>query len=150
MENENQSQFDSFELHLNQTALDYLRESAKWSMFLAILGFIGVGFLALMAIFMTSVMSVMPETPGPFGAISGFISIFYLVIAVIYLFPIYYLYRYANNTKKAIFTKNSELLTDAFGALKSHHKFLGIAAIIIISLYILAAIVMVIGFNAMR
>lgn len=150
MENENQSQFDSFELHLNQTALDYLRESAKWSMFLAILGFVGVGFLALMAIIMTSVMSAMPDTPGPFGAVKGIISIFYLVIALIYLFPVYYLYRYASNAKKAIYSKDSALLTDAFGALKSHHKFLGIAAIIIISLYILAAIVMVIGFSAMR
>ena len=89
MENENQSQFDSFELHLNQTALDYLRESAKWSMFLAILGFVGVGFLALMAIIMTSVMSAMPDTPGPFGAVKGIISIFYLVIALVYLFPVY-------------------------------------------------------------
>lgn len=150
MENENQSQFDSFELHLNQTALDYLRESAKWSMFLAILGFVGVGFLALMAIIMTSVMSAMPDTPGPFGAVKGIISVFYLVIALIYLFPVYYLYRYASNAKKAIYAKDSALLTDAFGALKSHHKFLGIAAIIIISLYILAAIVMVIGFSAMR
>jgi hypothetical protein len=150
MENENQSSFDSFELHLNHTALDYLRESAKWSMFLAILGFVGVGFLALMAIIMTSVMSAMPETPGPFGAIKGIVSIFYIVIAIIYLIPIYYLYRYASNTKKAIFSKDSALLTEAFGALKSHHKFLGIAAIIIISLYILAAIVMVIGFSAMR
>lgn len=150
MENENQSQFDSFELHLNQTALDYLRESAKWSMFLAILGFVGVGFLALMAIIMTSVMSAMPDTPGPFGAVKGIISIFYLVIALVYLFPVYYLYRYASNAKKAIYAKDSALLTDAFGALKSHHKFLGIAAIIIISIYILAAIVMVIGFSAMR
>ncbi|GAA4029111.1 DUF5362 family protein [Flavobacterium cheonhonense] len=150
MENENQSQFDSFELHLNQTALDYLRESAKWSMFLAILGFVGVGFLALMAIIMTSVMSAMPDTPGPFGAVKGIISIFYLVIALVYLFPVYYLYRYASNAKKATYAKDSALLTDAFGALKSHHKFLGIAAIIIISLYILAAIVMVIGFSAMR
>ena len=150
MENENQSQFDSFELHLNQTALDYLRESAKWSMFLAILGFVGVGFLALMAIIMTSVMSAMPDTTGPFGAVKGIISIFYLVIALVYLFPVYYLYRYASNAKKAIYAKDSALLTDAFGALKSHHKFLGIAAIIIISLYILAAIVMVIGFSAMR
>ena len=75
MENENQSQFDSFELHLNQTALDYLRESAKWSMFLAILGFVGIGFLALMAIIMTSVMSALPESSGPLGAVKGVVSL---------------------------------------------------------------------------
>jgi hypothetical protein len=150
MENENQSQFDSFELHLNQTALEYLRESAKWSMFLAILGFVGVGFLALMAIIMTSVMSALPDTSGPLGAVKGIVSIVYLVIALIYLFPVYYLYRYASNAKKAIYSKDSGLLTDAFGALKSHHKFLGIAAIIIISLYILMAIIMVIGISVFR
>jgi hypothetical protein len=119
-------------------------------MFLAILGFVGVGFMALMAIFMTSVMSMIPETPGPFGAIKGFLSIFYLVIAVLYLFPVYYLFKYADNTKKALNSENSDLLTSAFGYLKSHHKFLGIAAIVIISLYILAAIVMVVAFSAMK
>jgi uncharacterized membrane protein len=144
MENENSG------MQLQTAALDYLRESAKWSMFLAILGFIGIGFLALAAIIMTSVMSMMPETPGPFGAIKGFISIIYLVFAVIYLFPIYYLYKYADSTKKALNSGNSELLTNAFCNLKSHHKFLGIASIIIIALYIIAAIVMVIGFSAMR
>jgi hypothetical protein len=40
------------------------------------------------------------------------------------------------------------LLTKAFSNLKSHHKFLGIASIIIIALYIIGAIVMVIGYSA--
>jgi hypothetical protein len=139
-----------FGLHLQTAAQDYLRESAKWSMFLSILGFIGIGFMALMAILMTSAMSMMPDVPGPFGAIKGFISIMYLVFAILYLFPIYYLYKYADNTKKAINSQNPELLTNAFSNLKSHHKFLGISAIVVISLYILAAVVMVIGFSAMR
>lgn len=140
----------NFGLQLQTAAQDYLRESAKWSMFLSILGFIGIGFMALMAILMTSAMSMMPDVPGPFGAIKGIISIMYLVFAILYLFPIYYLYKYADNTKKAINSQNPELLTNAFSNLKSHHKFLGISAIVIISLYILAAVVMVIGFSAMR
>ncbi|MBF6640893.1 hypothetical protein IVB69_05335 [Flavobacterium sp. J49] len=140
----------NFGLQLQTAAQDYLRESAKWSMFLAILGFIGIGFMALMAILMTSAMSMMPEMPGPFGAIKGFISILYLVLAILYLFPIYYLYKYADSTKKALNSQNTELLTTAFSNLKSHHKFLGISAIVVISLYILAAVVVVIGFSAMR
>lgn len=139
----------NFGLQLQTAAQDYLRESAKWSMFLSILGFIGIGFMALMAILMTSAMSMMPEMPGPFGAIKGFISIMYLVFAILYLFPIYYLYKYADSTKKALNSQNPELLTNAFSNLKSHHKFLGISAIVVISLYILAAVVMVIGFSAM-
>ncbi|MEM0543257.1 DUF5362 family protein [Flavobacterium sp. j3] len=134
---------------LEDAAKDYLRESAKWSMFLAILGFIGIGFLALLAIIMTGAASMMPETPGPFGKMRGLISLIYLVFAILYLFPIYYLFKYADNTKKAINSGNTALLTSAFSNLKSHHKFLGIASIIIIALYILAAIVMVIGFTAM-
>jgi hypothetical protein len=89
-----------------------------------------------------------PETPSPFGAIKGFVSIIYLVFAIIYLFPIYYLYKYADSTKKALNSGNTQLLTKAFSNLKSHHKFLGIASIIIIALYIIGAIVMVIGYSA--
>lgn len=144
MENQNNG------LQLQEEAFEYLRESAKWSMFLAILGFVGIGFLAIAALLMTSLMSFMPETPGPFGAIKGFISILYLVMAIVYLFPIYYLYKYATDTKAALQNYNSETLTNAFKNLKSHHKFLGIASIIIIALYIVLAIVAVIAFAAFR
>lgn len=141
---ENQSQFESFELQLNQTAIQYLKESAKWSLFLAILGFIGIGFMLLAAIAMGSIMSSGLGAATPMAGMGGMLSGLYVVMALLYFFPVYYLYKYAADMKTALNTRNNELLTSALGYLKSHHKFLGISIIVIISLYILA----IIGFVA--
>ena len=133
-------------LELNQQAVDALRSSAKWSMFLAIIGFVGIGFMILAAIAMTSVMSMFPSSPmSPIGNLKGFISGIYIVMALIYFFPVYYLYKYASDMKNALLSSSSDMVGVALGYLKSHHKYLGISIIVIISLYI----IFIIGIIAM-
>lgn len=146
MENQNN-------LELNAQAQAALKESAKWSMFLAILGFVGIGFMIIAAIFMGSVMAIMPDDPystsgafGSFGAMKGFISIIYIVVAAIYFMPVFYLYKYASGMKTALATSNSDLVSNSFVQLKSHHKFLGISMIVLISLYIIIIIGLVVTF----
>ena len=136
MENENNG------MRLNFMALQFLRESAKWSKLLAIIGFIGIGFMVLAALFVGSIMSLIPVMNHSAGAGMpfGIISVVYLLLAGVYFFPVYYLYKYANDTKIAIETQNEELLTSGLGYLKSHHKFLGIMTIVVMSLYALMLI----------
>ena len=152
MENQNN------EMKLNESAIAFLRESAKWSMFLAIIGFVGIAIMVIAGIFMGTIMSSIPAMGGgmnngmsssPFTMMPGLMAGFYIVIAILYFFPIYYLFKYAQNTKMSLQSSNSDLLADALGYLKSHHKFLGIMMIIIISLYILIAIIGVVAFASM-
>jgi Na+/H+ antiporter NhaB len=137
MENQNN-------LQLNEQAVSALRESAKWSYFLSILGFIGVGFMVIAAFFVGSIMSMAPNNPygegGPFAMMKGFLSVFYIIIAVLYFFPILYLYRYASGMKQGLSMSDSETVSNALVNLKSHHKFLGITAIVVLSLYFLVFI----------
>lgn len=140
---ETRSAFDSFESTLSEIAISYIKESAKWSRFLGILGFIGVGLLVLLAIFMAAMMSnvnsgFMPFPPAMF-------SLIYLVMAALYFMPVYYLYNYGVKMNKALNERNQNLLNEGFGNLKSHHKFLGISAIVVLSLYALIIIFGVIG-----
>lgn len=137
-------------LELNDLAVAALRESAKWCLFLSIVGFIFIGLMVVAGAFMSVAMSAMPADPYggamgpmgavPFNAIKSYIGIFYIVLAVLYFFPVYYLYKYADGSKKALESGNEEVLSNALVNLKSHHKFLGIMTIIMISLYILAFI----------
>ena len=106
-------------------------------MFLAIMGFIGIGFMVVAALVMGTFMSSLM----PYG---GFLSGIYILMAILYFFPIYYLYKYATNIKTSLSENDEEGLATALGYLKSHHKFLGISIIVIISLYIL----LIIGFIA--
>jgi hypothetical protein len=133
---ENEKQTENYENQLTTAAVGFLQESAKWSKFMAIIGFIGIGLMVLVSLFMAigfSAMgaSTMPELPFPMSVF----SILYVLFAAIYFFPVYYLYQYATKTSAALHSKNKQLLTDGLENLKSHHKFLGIFTLIIISLY---------------
>lgn len=140
-------------LDLNDLAIGALRESAKWCMFLAIIGFIFIGLMVVAGAFMAVAMSAIPNDPygggmgmaemGIFSAIKGYLGLSYIVLAVIYFFPVYYLFNYATKTRRAIDSGDSDLLSTALVNLKSHHKFLGIFTIIMIVVYILAIIGMI-------
>lgn len=131
-------------LELNELAVNSLQTSAKWSSFLAIIGFIGLGFMLLAALLVGSVFSAMPQEMGlevnPMGGVLKYLPLFYILIAVIYFFPVYYLYKYASEMKRALNLRNSESVAEALSYLKSHHKFLGIMTIVVISLYIIGMI----------
>ncbi|SEO47813.1 hypothetical protein SAMN05444671_3550 [Flavobacterium sp. CF108] len=136
---EETSVFEKFEMQLDSTAKDFLREATKWAYFLAIMGFIGIAFLVIIAIFAGAIFSTMASTVpgmgiygGSFGAIISFV---YLLLAAIYFFPVYYLFKFGSNGKRAFKENDSEALTASFGYLKSHYKFVGIFTIILLSLY---------------
>lgn len=48
---EENSVFEKFELQLDQSAKDFLKETAKWAYFLSIVGFVGIGLIMLIAVF---------------------------------------------------------------------------------------------------
>ena len=125
-------------LELNEQAIDALRTSAKWSMFLAIMGFIGIGLMIIAALVMASVMSAIPSSPmNPLGNLKGYLTGVYLFMALLYFPPVYYLFKYATDMKTALLNSSSDMVGVALGYLKSHHKYLGISIIVVMSLYIL-------------
>ncbi|KDN56494.1 DUF5362 family protein [Flavobacterium seoulense] len=131
--------FEDFDLRLTEESKSFLKETAKWAYFLSIVGFVGVGILVLFALFFGTIFSKLSSfggnsTPMPMMA-GGFITVLYLVIAVIYFFPVYYLFQFSSKLKIAFNNIDNEQLTASFENLKSHYKFMGICAIVMISLY---------------
>lgn len=141
-------------LELNNQAKEALRLSAKWSMFLAILGFIGVGFMALAGLifsFSGVMTSTFSSTLNPAFGFYKYFGLFYILFAVLYYFPIYYFYKYAKQSKEALLYNDSKLLAEGLTNLMKHHKYLGIMALVIISIYILVFIFGIVAFAfAMR
>jgi hypothetical protein len=134
--NDQASSFDSFELQLTSLAKEFLAETAKWAKFLSIVGFVIIGFIVLGGFFMFAAGSAFESMGAGFGAGFGAIAgIFYLLIALLYFFPVLYLYKFANNAKSALRDNNSENLTVAFENLKSHYKFVGILTLIMVCIY---------------
>ena len=143
------SEFDEFELQLNESARGFLKETAKWAYFLSILGYIGIGFIVLAAVFAGALFAFLGNLSremNNFGAMGGsFISAFYLMIAVFYFFPVYFLNKFASNAKLALKDNDAKSLAASFEYLKSHYKFIGIMALIILCLYALIMVFVVIS-----
>jgi len=133
------------QLILNSNAKAFLKEIAKWAFFLSIIGFIGIGFLVILAIFSSVIFSEIPQAKlVPFDL--GFaMTILFLLFAILYFFPVYYLMQFSNKMKKALATKNDETLAESLQVLKSHYKFIGVFTIISMSLYVMLIVVSIIS-----
>jgi len=136
---------ESQDLVLNKESLGYLTIIRKWAMFFAILGFIGIGFMAIAALFI--------GIASTFGAAFGgmheswilvVITFVYIILAGLYLMAVLYLLRFSTKMKSAIETSDQINLVVALKNLKSHFKYVGIMTIAIMGLYILMIFVFLI------
>lgn len=144
---------ENLEMKLNESAKDFLKETAKWAYFLSVLGYVGIGFIVLAGLFagtLFSAMGKMNPAMSSMGSSFGIVmTVIYLLIGAIYFFPVYYLNKFASNAKMACATNDSDKLTISFQYLKSHYKFIGIKTLVVFSLYLLMIIGAIIGGVAM-
>ncbi|GAA5038742.1 hypothetical protein GCM10011506_36960 [Marivirga lumbricoides] len=137
------------QLSVSDVALVYLKETSKWTKFLAIMGFIVAALTVVFGFFSSSIMPLIYQQqfevgmmPSAFSFVFAFI---YITIGVLYFFPSLYLYKFSEKSKGAIQRQDSEALTEAFKNQKSLYKFWGIFTIIILGLYALMFIFGVLG-----
>ena len=136
-------------LEVTHQIKDFLLETAKWAKLLAIVGFVSLGLMVLMGLFMGTIMgslaAMSPESAAMSGMTGGLGLIFYILIAILYFFPIKYLYDFSTKVKKAIQITDQNLFTEAMMKLKSHYKFIGILMLIMIILYVGIFVMALIG-----
>src|SRR5690606_31016392 len=94
------------------------------------------------ALFMGAFISEMMGNRMGGGA---FLTVFYILMAVLYFFPIYYLFQFSAKMKAALAQRNSVLLEQAFENMKSHYKFMGILMIVLLGFYAIALVFMGLG-----
>ncbi|MCL6523699.1 MAG: hypothetical protein K6T34_03460 [Thermoflavifilum sp.] len=134
------------EISLDESALMLLKGAASWAKFLAIVGFVFIGIMLISMLSASYLFNRFMLMPG----LSGFYVLIYLIIAIIYFFPMWFLFRFAVKTQRAIDMHQSQELTLAFTYLKSFYQYLGILTIITIALYVIMMIGMIIGFQMMN
>lgn len=123
-------------MNLSLQTLDILKETAKWTKFLAIVGYISVGFIVLAAFALIGMGSMLDS--GYLGALQGgFVGVIYLLMALLYFFPVHYLFQFSSRMKKALDQGDEVTLGAGFDYLKKHYKFIGVLTIIMLSCYAL-------------
>ncbi|MBC8054574.1 MAG: hypothetical protein H7Y13_16060 [Sphingobacteriaceae bacterium] len=117
--------------------IQHLRSTRKWTKFLSLLGFIFIGFAVIiigivsMQFFngSSSILAILPMT----------------IIALIYFFPIYFLWQFSTQSKSAIEYKDTESLRKAMMYLNRHYTFMGVLVLVMIVCYLIAGIAMVVS-----
>lgn len=140
---ENQESLNNTEnkLTFNNEMLNSLQEVARWGNFLAIVGYVGLSLMILAALFMFAAGGF-SNNLFPGGNFPGFIAGFlYIVIAVLYFFPVNYLYKASDQIKKAIAHTNEAEMTAGFANLNSLFRFMGIMTIVILAIYALVIVI---------
>jgi len=128
-------------IEIEGESLNHLNTTRKWTMFLAIMGFIFLGIMMLVGIIAGVFLSAFDtglESTGISGMLMG---LFIILMGVVYFFPILYLFRFSKHTAKAISTLDKEELYKAIKNLKSYFVYIGILIIIVLAVYAVALVV---------
>jgi hypothetical protein len=140
-----------FDLSIDHESSLYLTETARWAKFLAIVGFVTCGLLAVASFFIGSLLarSALPtygsEGAGAIAGAGGLITAVYLAIAVLYFFPCLFLYQFSVRLKAALRDNDQVMLNQSLKSQKSLFKYVGILTIIAISFYALVFIIAMIS-----
>jgi hypothetical protein len=144
MENYN-TETKAYYLEINDNIKRYLSNSAQWGKFIAIVGFVGVGIMAVLSVVMIVFGGAFAKLQGVpvSGLIYRFGGIFYLAFTVLYYFPTSFLYKYSIRIKNAVTNDDQLMLDSGFRNLNNLFRFIGIMTIIMLSfvaLYLLIVI----------
>lgn len=131
---------ESKKIEIEQETINDLDSTRKWTMFLAIMGFIGIGIILSIGLFAGVFLSIFKTGDTPIGITEGLVFIPVLIVAVIYFFPVLFLFRFSKHTTFAVKNLDKQALSKAIKNLKSYYIFLGILVIILITAYVFAFI----------
>ena len=134
-------------LFITEDIRSYLYDMGKWTKFLAIIGFIFTALIALFAFGSAAFVSLLATySPGnPLAAMgSGFLSVYFLVIALLYFYPSWLMFKHSNAIKKAVLYGDQESLSVAMLNLKSFFKFWGVLMIVLISFYFMVIVMAIV------
>src|SRR5256885_16811682 len=114
-ENPDQNKDSSlFGLVIDPNSRIHLTETAKWTRFLAIAGFIFIGLMILYGVMMSFVFNNLmdkyqPAFPQTYPANMGIVLVLYMVIfGLIYFFPCLFTLRFSNYMRRALYSNDQE------------------------------------------
>jgi hypothetical protein len=119
------------ELNVDYDAGNILRETARWTKFISIVGIIGVALLLLCLLFAGTMITTLSSRmlPGFEGYTGILISAVIIVVAILGLM-VSLLYRFSTNIKKGIDTQDQELFNKGLSSLKIYFIISGVFAVL--------------------
>ena len=127
---------DPPKIEIGQETLNNLSTTRRWRMFIAVSGFIILGLIIALGLITGTFLSTFNNSDTTPGIPDLLLLAIVLAAAVIYFFPVFFLFRFSKHASNAVADLNSEELLKAFKYLKRYFVYLGILLIIVIACYI--------------
>lgn len=121
-----------FNLQIDEDGQSYLLELAKWSRFLGILGYIGLGLLVIFS------LSFAYAFADNLTGLQGYwIAVFYVLFASIYVYPVYAIYKSGKLIKEGLYLHDQLIFNEGLKYIKNSFRYIGILTIVIMGIYAL-------------
>lgn len=143
-----------FSLTIDPQAKSHLLETAKWARFLAIVGFVFLAFAVLLGVYSTVTVNRFEEdyremgglgSEGVLSSAGTGVAVMYIIMAVIWFFPLLFTLRFAKQLSHALQGNNQELLSASFQNLKVCYRYLGIITVIFLVMIALSLLFGIMG-----
>lgn len=120
-----------------------LLSMSKWVKFLAILGFIAIGFLVIngIVILVNGVGGRLTQVNPYLSFLGSSLGLIYFALASLILYPNLKLLSFSRKAKLAVLSNDEMALTGALQDMRSYWKFMGILAIIYIAIVVIVFLV---------
>jgi uncharacterized membrane protein len=135
-----ETSLENRKIEIDQETLNNLNTIRKWTMFLAIIGFILLGLFIIIGVIAGTFLSAFNSGGAGPGIPESLMFAIFLVLAVIFFFTILFLFRFSKHTAHAVQNLDKKELHKAFKNLKSYFVYLGVLIIIVLILYVVVLI----------
>ena len=132
---------ESRKIEIEQETLNHLNTTRKWAMFLAISGFIFLGLIIIIGLIAGTFLSAFSSGEKGLGIPESLMFVPVLFIAVVYFFPVLFLFRFSKHASHAVHKLDKLELHKAIKNLKFYFVYIGVLIILVFSLYVAILIV---------
>ena len=126
-----------------ERAVSMLRQTKPWVRFISVMMFIGSAFMVLGGLIM---MISGAAGVGPAAGVGAVIGVVYIVMALFYIIPAVFLWRYADRIALFVQERSTGALASALEAQKSFWKFVGILMLVVMAIYAVIIVFTILAF----
>ena len=123
-------------IEIGPETLKHLNTLGKWTMFLAVSGFIFLGLIVTLGLITGTFLTAFSNSDKIPGMPDALLYAAFITVTLIIFFPILFLFRFSKHMTKAVMTLDRKEMHIALKYLKRYFIYIGVLLIVIISAYI--------------
>lgn len=127
-------------IEIGQETLKHLNTLRKWTMFLAVSGFIFLGLIITLGLITGTFLTAFSNSDKMPGIPDALVYAAFITVTLVIFFPILFLFRFSKHTAKAVLTHDRKEMHIAIKYLKRYFIYIGVLLIVIFSAYIASII----------